>query len=288
MAISATLGAEHTIDLPQGTVAYREHGTGTPVLLVHGGLCNGDLWREVVPALDALGRYRLITPDLPMGSHTLRLRPGTDVTPPGIVALIVALLDGLGLDRVVVVANDAGGAISQMLAAAHPERIDRLVLTSCDTFGQFPPRYLKPLRWLAAIPRLDDLIARSFAFRVVHGPFFWSVAHTPLPPAIRRSYLGPMLEDPVIRADLMAFFRGTRPRHTLRAARGLRRFDRPTLILWAFDDLWFARRNGRRLARTIPDARFAVIPGARTFVPEDAPKELAARVHAFLTETEAR
>ncbi len=288
MAISATLGAEHTIDLPQGTVAYRERGTGTPVLLVHGGLTNGDLWREVVPALDALGRYRLITPDLPMGSHTLRLQPGTDVTPPGIVALIVAFLDGLGLDRVAVVANDAGGAISQMLAAAHPERIDRLVLTSCDTFGQFPPRYLKPVRWLAAIPRLDDLIARSFASRVVHGPFFWSVAHTPLPPAIRRSYLGPMLDDPVIRADLMAFFRGTRPRHTLRAARGLRRFDRPTLILWAFDDLWFARRNGRRLARTIPNARFAVIPGARTFVPEDAPKELAARAHAFLTETDER
>ncbi|GAA4802885.1 alpha/beta fold hydrolase [Nocardioides caeni] len=284
MAISEVLGEEHVVELAAGPIAYRVCGQGLPVVLVHGGLANADLWREVVPALRDRGAYRLISPDWPMGSHRHPMRPGADVTPPGIVRIIVDFLDELGLDRVVIVANDAGGAISQMLAAAHPERIDRLVLTSCDQHLQFPPRYLKPVRWLAATG-LGDAIARSFGRRVVHGPFFWSVARRPLPAGIRASYLSPMLEDRRIRDELVRFFRGTRPRHTLAAARALKDFDRPALVLWGGSDLWFSRRGGRRLARTMPNGRFAVIPGARTFVPEDAPVELAERVAAFLDET---
>ncbi|MGW0159502.1 alpha/beta fold hydrolase [Mycobacterium sp. NPDC003323] len=288
MAISTELGTEHTVELPQGPVVYRERGDGMPVLFVHGGLVNADLWRNVVPVLAATGGYRLIAPDLPMGSHTLPMNAGTDVTPPGVVAIIVAFLDALGLDRVVVVANDAGGAISQMLAADHPERIAALVLTSCDQYLQFPPRYLKPVRWLAAIPGLDNQIALAFRWRAVHGPFFWSVARTALPAPIRDSYLRPMLTDARIRRQLIQFFRGTRPKHTLRAARRLRNFVRPTLILWGASDPWFSRRGGRRLAATIPGARFEMLDGARTFVPEDAPRELAERIHGFLTAEAAK
>lgn len=288
MAISESLGAERLVRLPAGPVAYRECGEGLPVVFVHGGLANADLWREVVPALRAKGAYRLISPDWPLGSHRHPMASGADVTPPGIVRIIVDFLDALGLDRVVVVANDAGGAISQMLAAAHPERIDRLVLTSCDQYLQFPPRWLKPVRWVAAVPGAADLVARSFGSPVVHRPFFWSVARTPLPPAIRESYLRPMLDDRRIRDELVRFFRGTRPRHTLRAARALRGFDRPALVLWGGSDQWFSRRGGRRLAGVMARARFEVIPRARTFVPEDAPIELADRVAAFLEESTPR
>lgn len=282
MAVSAALGAEQVVQLPSGPIAYRECGEGMPVLFVHGGLANADLWRGVVPLLHRRGRYRLIAPDWPMGSHRLPMAQGADVTPPGIVRIIVEFLDALGLDRVVVVANDAGGAISQMLAAANPERIDRLVLTSCDQYLQFPPRYLKPVRWLAALPGMGDRIARSYQFRAVHGPFFRSVVRRPLPPEVLDSYLRPMLDDERVRAQLVQFFRGTRPRHTMAAARRLRQFDRPALVLWGGADLWFSRRGGRRLARAMPNGLFGVIAGARTFVPEDAPDELADRIDAFL------
>lgn len=282
MAVSEALGAERVVVLPQGPIAYRERGEGTPVLFVHGGLTNADIWREVVPALAQRGGYRLISPDWPMGSHRRPMGSRADVTPPGIVRTIVDFLDELGLDRVVVVANDAGGAISQMLAAGYPGRIDRLVLTSCDQYLQFPPRLLKPLRWAAALPGAGDRIARAFRFAAVHRPFFWSVARTPLPAEILDSYLRPMLDDHEVRSELVRFFRGTRPRHTLRAARALRGFTRPTLVLWGGADLWFSRRGGRRLAASMPDAKFGVIARARTFVPEDAPVELADRVAAFL------
>lgn len=89
MAISAVLGAEQVVQLPKGPVAYRECGEGVPILFVHGGLANADLWRDVVPTLHRRGCYRLISPDWPMGSHRLPMAPGADITPPGIVRIIV-------------------------------------------------------------------------------------------------------------------------------------------------------------------------------------------------------
>ena len=68
MAQSPALGSVREIELPQGTLRYRETGEGPPVLFVHGLLVNGDLWRKVVPGL--ADRYRCITPDLPLGSQS--------------------------------------------------------------------------------------------------------------------------------------------------------------------------------------------------------------------------
>ncbi|GAA5156133.1 hypothetical protein GCM10023321_31210 [Pseudonocardia eucalypti] len=54
------------------------------------------------------------------------------------------------------------------------------------------------------------------------------------------------------------------------------------LILWAEGDLWFARRNGRRLAREVPNGELRIVPDCRTFIPEDQPAEFAELVRAFL------
>jgi len=65
MAISESLGQKKEAQLPQGTIEYRERGTGAPIVFVHGALVNADLWRKVVPALAK--DYRCIAPDLPLG-----------------------------------------------------------------------------------------------------------------------------------------------------------------------------------------------------------------------------
>ena len=58
------------MQLPQGTIRYRERGTGEPIVFVHGALVNADLWRKVVPELAK--DFRCIAPDLPLGSHEPR------------------------------------------------------------------------------------------------------------------------------------------------------------------------------------------------------------------------
>ena len=73
------------IQLSQGTIRYREQGAGEPILLVHGLLTNGELWREVAPRLAA--DFRVIAPDWPLGSHEIPLNEGADRSPLGLAAL---------------------------------------------------------------------------------------------------------------------------------------------------------------------------------------------------------
>jgi pimeloyl-ACP methyl ester carboxylesterase len=57
----------------------------------------------------------------------------------GVAALIDEFFGALDLDDVVLVGNDTGGAIAQIVGTAYPQRLGALVLTSCDAFEQFPP-----------------------------------------------------------------------------------------------------------------------------------------------------
>ena len=67
MSVSEHSASSSELTLPQGTIPYRERGTGEPIVFVHGLLVNGDLWRKVVPELSK--DFRCIVPDLPLGSH---------------------------------------------------------------------------------------------------------------------------------------------------------------------------------------------------------------------------
>ena len=130
MAISESLGQEKQVQLPQGTIDYRERGTGEPIVFVHGALVNADLWRKVVPALAK--DFHCIAPDLPLGSHTRPLPADADLSPNGAAKLIADFIESLGLDNVTLVGNDTGGALCQLVVTRHPQRIGRLVLTNCD------------------------------------------------------------------------------------------------------------------------------------------------------------
>ena len=91
MSISEALGVEREVRLPQGVVRYRERGKGRSILFIHGFVTNGDLWRKVVPGLS--GQYRCITPDWPLGSHSVAMDPGADLSPSGLVDLIAEFLE---------------------------------------------------------------------------------------------------------------------------------------------------------------------------------------------------
>src|SRR5262249_43931152 len=105
--------------LPQGTIHYRESGEGPPIVFVHGLLVDGRLWRKVTPLLD--GDFRCIAPDLPLGSHLTPMNSDADLSPPGLARIVAGFLQALDLQDVTLVANDTGGAISQITAAQHPE-----------------------------------------------------------------------------------------------------------------------------------------------------------------------
>lgn len=273
----------HEATLPQGTIRYREVGSGPPIVFVHPVLSNGELWRDLVPLL--ADRFRCITPDLPLGGHAIPLAEGTDLTPPGLAATIVAFLDALGLDEATLVGSDTGGALCQLVVAAHPGRVTRLVLLPCDAYENFPPtffRFLPPmvkvpgtLRVMASALRIPALARLPIAFGLL--------TKKGLDRDLLESMLRPMRTDPQIRRQAKAVLLGLAPHHLLDAVPRLRAYDRPVLVIWAPEDRVFPMADAERLVVDFPNARLELIDDAYTFVQIDQPERTAALIGAFVS-----
>lgn len=272
-----------SVTLDQGTIHYRDEGEGDPLVFVHGLLVDGRLWRNVTPHLQA--RHRCIVPDWPLGAHRTALAPGADRSPRGIAHLIADFLDALALERVTIVANDTGGAISQILASERPERLSGLALTNCDCLENFLPPLLRPLQWLAHVPGAYWPIAQQMrSARLRRSRLgFGMLSHKPLPDELTAAWVAPM-RDRAVRRDMVATLKAIDRRDTLGAAERLHEHPLPLLLAWAPDDLMFPLRFATRLAAMVPGARLEQIPESRAFVPEDQPELLAELVDEFVRE----
>jgi pimeloyl-ACP methyl ester carboxylesterase len=283
VSISDVLGERRTVDVPAGTLVYRERGSGLPVVFVHGAGVNGDLWRKVAPAL-AEGR-RCIAVDLPLGGHEIALRGEPDLSLFGLADVLASFLDALDLSDVTVVGNDTGGAICQALVTSRPERTARLVLTSCDAFANYPPKAVAYLKPTAHVPPAMWLLTQAMRLRAAQRlpiAYGWAT-HAPIEPQIMDSFLGALRSSSAIRHDFNRFLRAARAADMVRASEGVSAFQGPALVAWAADDRFFPRAHGERLAELLPEGRFELVPRSRTFIPEDNPTRLVELLAAFLT-----
>ena len=269
------------VKVPQGTIRYRDTGSGEPLVFMHGLLVDGRLWRKVTPLLE--DRFRCIVPDLPLGSHAEAMNPDADLSPPGLARIVDGFLGALDLDRVTLVANDTGGAIAQITAANHPERIGRLALTNCDAFENFLPPAFRPLQWAARVPGLLTGVMQGMRFSPMRRlpNAYGRLIKRDLDGAPTREWVEPFLSDRAIRRDTVNVLKGIDSKYTLEAAERLRSFDRPAMLAWAVEDRFFKLRFAERLAETIPGATLERIEDSYTFVPEDQPERLAELIARF-------
>jgi pimeloyl-ACP methyl ester carboxylesterase len=270
------------IELSAGTIRYRDTGDGPPIVFVHGLLVDGTLWRKVTPRLET--RFRCIVPDLPLGSQTVAMKPDADLTPPAVARLMGEFLEKLDLRDVTLVANDTGGALTQILLANGPtDRIARVVLTPCDSFDNFLPPLFRPLQYLARVPGAVNGVIQSLrapALRRLPLAYGWLMKRRP-PNDVTAAWVRPCQTDKGVRRDTAKLLKGIDSRYTTEAAGRLPQFDRPVLIAWAPEDRFFPIEHARRLAELFPDARIEEIADSWTFVPEDQPERLAALVEEF-------
>lgn len=282
MSLSNDLGEVREVELTQGTIRYRERGAGDPLVFVHGLLVNGDLWRKVVPQL--ADRYRCMTPDLPLGSHEIAMKPEADLSITGIARMLAEFTARLGLERATFIANDTGGAITQVLMTEHPDAIGRVVLTSCDCFDNFLPAMFRPLQALARVPPLLTMVLQPMRLRSVRRlplAFGW-LAKRPIEAAIERGYVAQLFTQRDVRRDVYKVLRDISPKYTNRAALGLAEYAAPVLVAWAAEDRFFPIEHGRKLSQIVPDGRFVTIEDSYTFVSEDQPQALAKQIGTFL------
>ena len=269
------------VPLSQGTIRYRDDGSGPPIVFVHGALVDGRLWEPVVERLS--GVARCIVPDLPLGSHELPMREDADLSPHGLAALIAGFLDALDLEQVTLVGNDTGGGLCQLVAVRHPERIGRLVLTDCDAFENFPPKAFRPLVAAAKVPgALTAMLSpmRARAARRLPLAYGW-LAKRPVPDDVMDGWTLRALGDAGVMRDLRKALAGLDRGILLDNTPKLAAFDRPVLIAWARDDKFFPVEHARRLGAIFPDARVEEITDSYAFVSWDQPARLAELIDEF-------
>jgi pimeloyl-ACP methyl ester carboxylesterase len=118
------------------TPYHEEHGSGEPLVMLHGGIGASETLAPVVPALAA--ERRVITVDLQGHGRT----PDVDrpFRPETMADDVAALMESLGLASVDVMGYSLGGGVALRMAIQHPALVRRLVLVSiaCRRDGSFP------------------------------------------------------------------------------------------------------------------------------------------------------
>ncbi|HET6865932.1 MAG TPA: alpha/beta hydrolase [Solirubrobacteraceae bacterium] len=277
------------VTLSAGTIHYEESGPtgGRPIVFIHGYTMASSLWR---PLIDRLAGWdsRCIAPTWPLGAHSEPMIDGADMTMEGVAALVAEFLEALDLDDVVLVGNDTGGAIAQIVATTTPERLGALVLTSCDAFEHFPPGgSFKTLIAAARFAPTFRAVTAPLRTRTVRDRGYGQLAHTDIDDLVRE-WVEPVLTNSRVREDLRRFTASLHTQTVLDAGARLPQFTKPALIAWSADDTFFAVDDGRRLADALPDSRFELIEGARTFSMIDQPDVLAELIAEFAHATEKR
>ena len=269
-----------SVDLEMGRIHYEEAGPpeGRPVVCLPGFLMGASLWRELAARLGERG-LRVIALTLPVGAHPEAMKAGADVTPRGQARIVADVLDALGLEDVVLVGNDSGGAIAQVVAVDHPRRVGALVLTNCDTYEHFPPRMFKPLVAAAKLPAaLRAMLLPLKTAPARRSPAGYGLLSHGDVDHLAREWVKPVLEDDGVFEDTRRFTASLDSAVTIDAAERLKGFDGPIVLAWGTDDRLFPLAHAERLAADVPGARLVPIEHSRTFVMIDQPDRLASVV----------
>jgi pimeloyl-ACP methyl ester carboxylesterase len=273
------LGEAHEIELGPNRVRYHQTGDGPPIVFIHGFLNNANVWRKLVPHL--AGTTTCITPDWPLGSHAVPVHPDADLSPPGIAELIADFAEALELNDATLLGNDSGGAYAQIVGANFTDHFSRLVLNSCET-----PRDTWPPKGFGHLQRGAQSELR---FRLTYGPLrlarTWRspIAYgrlaSPIDERTMRSYVQPVLTDKEIRRDARKVIGSVDARYSKAAAKDLiaGRFQGPIELIWGERDNVFPLDHARAYAASL-GRQLHTIPNAKTYVAEDQPESLAAKL----------
>jgi pimeloyl-ACP methyl ester carboxylesterase len=262
-----------------GEIAYVERGEGPVALFVHGVFLNSYLWRHVIDRL--CGERRCIAVDL-LSHGDSPAAPGQDISFRAQAEMLEAFCEAEGLDAVDLVANDSGGAIAQIFAARHPERLRTLTLTNCDVHDNYPPIAFGPTRAAAAAgafsARREAFLADFELVRGTFRPAFQAAYENAdaVPAEALRAYLQPLFATPEATSNLERWLTASGDNsQTTEIAPLLRKLEIPTLIVWGTADPFFPLKWAYWLQGAIPGARPVVeVEGAKLFFPEERPDAL--------------
>jgi len=257
------------------SIYYEDVGSGPAVVLGHSFLCSGLMWREQVPALSR--RFRVVNADL--RGHG---RSGQVAQPFSLydaVTDVLAVLDGLGIDRAVWCGLSIGGMVALRAALSCPERVSGLVLLDTDAGHE------------SAMLKLKNRAMGAGARVVGMTPFVPSIARLMFGATTRRG------NPALVRAWKEQFSALHVPSilHALEALMQrdsvLPRLDRiavPALVLVGDEDRSLPPAKSRRLHAGLRDSTLVQIPRAGHLSALERPKEVNDAILRFLDATDTQ
>jgi haloalkane dehalogenase len=278
----------HYLDLDGLRLHYVDEGAGDPVLCLHGEPTWSFLYRKMIPVLAAAG-LRAVAPDHVGFGRSDKLAERPAYTYARHVGWLEALLSGLDLRDVTLVAQDWGGPIGLAALAAAPGRFSRVVaantiLPTADpllTRGVLEWRSDALLDWIVGSQRMPRFDAGSIVAAVCRRPVAREVVAAYDAPFPDEGYAAGARQFPLLIPITPGDPGAAMNRETWRV---LERFEKP--FLTAFSDGDPATRGWETIfQRRVPGARgqpHATIANAGHFLQEDAGEELAALVVRFV------
>ena len=212
-------------------------------------------------------------------------RDDADLSPLGLARLLAEVIDTLALEAPTVIANDTGGAVSQLLIVHHGAHVGKLILTPCDSFDQFPPVEFKFLKLLPHVPGLTWMLSY-----LIRSPGFFNftlragraVKHAVAPEILKR-FAGAAAANRLIRRDIIKSLAGIDTRITNEVAAHFPSVHQPVLLAWG-DGGMFSRKNAERMEALFPKAELKLIEDCWAFASLDQPGPLAQLIADFSAE----
>jgi pimeloyl-ACP methyl ester carboxylesterase len=227
---------------------YSSYGSGSPVILLHGGLGHSGNWGYQVPALLGNG-YRAILMD--SRGHGRSTRDAQPYTYELMASDVLAVMDALHLEKASLVGWSDGACTALILAAKAPARIAGVFFFGCN----MDPSGLKPFE---ATPTLNRCFAR-------HAKDYAQLSATP----------GDFKDF----VDAVTRMQQTQPNYS---ADDLIEISVPVVIVHSEHDEFIKREHAEYLARSIPNAELVVLTGVSHFAPLQRPEQFNSAMLAAL------
>ncbi len=257
-------------------------GSGPALLFVHGLSGCWPNWLEQLAVFAPTNR--VITLDLPGFGHS----PGDagEISMQGYAKLLDTLLGQLGIERATLVGNSMGGLIAAEMAAAHPARVERLVLVSPAGLSTYRNRLTQST--MPAVRRLEQVLALGAAWTASHSD---SLASRP---RLREAMLKGVIAHPSRLPGPLAAeqIRGAGTDGFMGALEAILEFDLserlpliscPSLVVWGTKDRLITVRDSARFTAGIPGAREVVYEDTGHMSMLERPEEFNELLRGFLS-----
>lgn len=258
------------VETPSLKIHYRSAGMGdTTIVFLHGNYASSRWWEPVLESLP--DGYRALAPDLRgCGSredHSTRRGMWTQkLSIQDLADDLNGFLQGLGIERAVILGHSLGGLVATTFAIRHPERVSALVLMDTGpargiTMGSITTPLLLPL----------EIKNR--------GMFRRALIRAGIP---KSGTYSKALVDDMLSAPGGLYYKFSRAAAAWTAGNGLKQISAPTLLIWGEDDEVMPSRYARDYVEQIPDAQLVVIPDAGHSPQFDQPEAFAEALYSFL------